>query len=157
MPDPILRPSDVEKFRDPALIRRLVERSMVDENGCWVIDGHLTTGYGLIAWEGERYLAHRASYYAFVGDVPEGLDLDHLCRNRTCINPKHLEPVTRSENLLRGKLGYELGGTCRNGHLLTPDTLEIGKGARGTNRCRTCRRATVQRYEEKRRGTRIAA
>lgn len=77
----------------------------LDRSGeCWVWTGALNTGYGRVHVGPGRRSAygHRVLYEMLVGPVPEGLDLDHLCRNRACCNPDHLEPVTRQENLLRG-------------------------------------------------------
>jgi hypothetical protein len=71
---------------------------------CWVWVGRLNrNGYGRVALGGREPMAHRASYEAHVGPIPEGLVLDHLCRVRCCINPRHLEPVTVQENTLRGE------------------------------------------------------
>jgi hypothetical protein len=75
-------------------------------NGCWLWLGaiHPENGYGAM-WDGEKLgRAHRVIYEAVNNMVPEGMDLDHLCRVRHCVNPDHLEPVTRSENLQRGHL-----------------------------------------------------
>jgi len=73
----------------------------VDENGCWIWKYSVCsiTGYG----KGAGRLAHRVSYERHVGPIPEGLELDHLCGVRVCINPEHLEPVTHLENARRGK------------------------------------------------------
>lgn len=72
----------------------------IDENGCWIWKGYVAKhGYG---YQG-RVPAHRAVYIEHRGVIPPGLDLDHLCRVRACVNPDHLEPVTRAENLRRGK------------------------------------------------------
>jgi hypothetical protein len=98
----------------PTLLKLLGKVTI--EGECWlyggVMDGH---GYGQI-FVGSRRLgtnrlhkAHRASYELFIGAIPKGLDLDHLCRRRSCINPLHLEPVTRSENLRRGFASRRLG------------------------------------------------
>lgn len=60
-------------------------------------------GYGRLHHEGEEHMAHRIAYETVIGPIPEGYLLDHLCRTRCCVNPAHLEPVTHSENTLRGK------------------------------------------------------
>ena len=88
------------------LIERLFEKFYVDDNGCWIwTAATVPAGYGIIAvTHGVLRRAHRLSYEFIVGPIPEGLDLDHLCRVRPCINPYHLEPVTRAENLNRSPL-----------------------------------------------------
>lgn len=92
-------------FVELPLLRRETSRSrpcgyVEDGTGCWVwagtIDRH--TGYGKVAHE----WAHRAVYRFLRGDIPEGLTIDHLCRNRPCVNPDHLEPVPQRVNALRG-------------------------------------------------------
>jgi hypothetical protein len=73
------------------------------ETGCWEWTATRNKkGYGVI-WDGKTRGAHRVAYELFVGPIPEGLQLDHLCRVRHCVNPAHLEPVTCRENLLRGE------------------------------------------------------
>lgn len=74
------------------------------EGACWIWTGaRQTTGYGNILYLGKVRLAHRLVYEILRGPIPDGLDLDHLCRVRWCVNPDHLEPVTRSVNLKRGE------------------------------------------------------
>lgn len=76
----------------------------VPESGCWIWTGELNrNGYGRVWRLGRRVMAHRAMYELLVGPIPEGLVLDHLCRVRCCVNPKHLEPVTVRENTIRGE------------------------------------------------------
>lgn len=82
---------------------------------CWPWTGAvLPNGYGVVnagGHDGNTLLAHRAVYSLVRGPIPEGLDLDHLCRNRGCVNPDHLEPVTPSENLRRGAYDRARGAT----------------------------------------------
>jgi hypothetical protein len=76
----------------------------VEESGCWNwLKYRNGEGYGVAWHEGRTILAHRFYYENKYGFVPKGLELDHLCRNRGCVNPDHVEPVTHLENLLRGK------------------------------------------------------
>jgi len=72
------------------------------DSGCWIWQRHLTLdGYGLKRFEGVKMGAHRAYYLIFMGPIPDGMELDHLCRRRACVNPDHLEPVTRKEHSRR--------------------------------------------------------
>lgn len=74
-----------------------------DLGNCWVWNGRkIWGGYGLTYWHSIQWLVHRVSYTIRVGPIPEGLTLDHLCRNRACLRPSHLEPVTNLENVRRG-------------------------------------------------------
>lgn len=113
-----------------------------DGTACWNWTGAATRkGYGQVYRNGRRIQATHASYELYVGPVPEGLELDHLCRNPRCINPLHLEPVTGRENLLRGNgwAGRNARKTnCPQGHEYTPaNTIMEGT----TRRCRTCKNA----------------
>src|SRR5215471_9832391 len=85
------------------LVERLGEYFVFSPNGCWDWDGPKTeNGYGLVHHDWRRLRAHRAMYELLVGPIPAELTIDHLCRNRRCVNPAHMEPVTRAENVKRG-------------------------------------------------------
>lgn len=72
------------------------------DNGCWEWQGELNSnGYGRVWRNNKRIMAHRGFYELHRGPIPEGLELDHLCRNKPCVNPAHLEPVTHAENVRR--------------------------------------------------------
>lgn len=112
----------------------------VDAAGCWIWTGAATQhGYGVAtAHQGAR-LVHRIAYLSLVGPIPEGLQIDHLCRVTRCCNPEHLEPVTAAENNRRapGWLGNRTH--CKNGHPLFGPNLYVEAG--GVRRCRECSKA----------------
>jgi hypothetical protein len=114
-----------------------------DDNGCWVWQRHIMAveGYGRLRIDGRFVMAHRYYYEKHVGPIPDGLVIDHLCRNRACVNPAHLEPVSLRENILRGEgIGarYARRTHCENGHPYEGDNLYVAPN--GSRRCRICRR-----------------
>jgi len=117
----------------------------VDENGCWNFTGPIhPNGYG---WAGKHRSAHRYFYRELVGPIPQGLVIDHLCRNHGCVNPAHLEPVTVRENTMRGINFIATNAQkthCLRGHELTPDNL-ASAGSRSSRICKACRRIYSKR------------
>jgi hypothetical protein len=124
-------------------------------DSCWHWKAGTTKGYGRF-WVGDRKTgrtaaAHRVSYQLFVGPIPDGMALDHLCRNRRCVNPQHLEPVTSTENVMRGMSApaQNAGKThCLRGHEFTPENTYLQQ-PKGWRQCRTCYSI---RYSRKARG-----
>lgn len=123
---------------------------------CWFFARALSTaGYGVI-WNGEKVVyAHRLMYEQMKGSVPKGLELDHLCRNRSCINPDHLEPVTHKENQARG-LGAELfirhnayKKACQKGHIYDDKNTYYRKDRPGDRGCRACRTEATYRFNRR--------
>lgn len=110
--------------------------------GCWVWTANRNDrGYGRIGVDGSARPAHVVAYELTVGPVPDGLELDHLCRNRACVRPDHLEPVTHRENTRRAQY---LRTTCSRGHPL-PEPA-----ANGRRVCRPCANDRNQQYKRRR-------
>lgn len=131
-----------------------------EESGCWQwTAARSSNGYGKIqvhAGTQSSDYAHRVSYELHVGPIPAGLVIDHLCRNKLCVNPAHLEPVTARENVLRGtgpSAKCAAMTHCIRGHLLDEEnTYVCPRGKRG---CRKCRREANRRSMARQRGRRI--
>jgi len=134
------------EWRVDQLPDRFRSKFVVHVAGCWEWTAAITdTGYGIYYVgrnaEGRKVnvRAHRFAYEALVAPIPEGLQLDHLCRNRACINPAHLEPVTQIENIRRGEgMGAKWARRthCDNGHPLSGANLGTSK----YRRCLACHR-----------------
>lgn len=122
------------------------------DDECWEwLAGRFAGGYGQFSVDGSSRFAHRVSYEFLVGPIPQGLELDHLCRNTWCVNPAHLEPVTPRENKRRGFSNAALNARkthCKRGHLLEGDNLKPDKRL-GRRICREC--ANMHRRERYRR------
>lgn len=134
----------------------------VDTTGiCWEWNGYiLANGYGQIAsrvrpTDSGTRLAHRVAWELLVGTIGDGLVLDHLCRNRRCVNPDHLQPVSQPENVARGLHGA-LRTHCTYGHELTPENTRYDRKA-NCRRCRTCARVWDRRAKAKAKARKEAA
>jgi hypothetical protein len=119
---------------------------------CWLWTDALQSGYGMSSIApGLAIPAHRYAYQLLIGPIPEGLTLDHLCRVRNCVNPAHLEPVTRGENVLRGVgfAGVNARKThCIHGHPFDEENTYLRRGRDGEPRwrqCKTCCRIRLGR------------
>lgn len=114
---------------------------------CWAWTGASQGGgYSQFYDKGKNLLAHRVSYELYIGPIPTGMTIDHLCRNRACVNPAHMEPVSNGENILRG-VSFSARNArktqCDSGHEFT---LENTYRWRNGRHCRACRRFAVQKY-----------
>lgn len=124
-----------------------VDRGEHDECWPWTACDDGRGGYGVFWLRGRNVLAHRVAYMDANGPIPDGLQIDHLCRNRRCCNPNHLEPVTIRTNVLRG-IGVTAENArkthCIHGHEFTPEnTVHRPAGGRS---CRACDNAKARRY-----------
>jgi len=119
-------------------IKRLMSRVTKSKDSCWVWNGALVRGYGVINIDGKTEYVHRVVFAASVKKFDKSLTLDHICRNPRCVNPEHLEPVTRSENVRRMNLSQPRD-RCRKGHLY----VEYGKTKNG--RCIKCYESSPSR------------
>lgn len=136
----------------PAIERWAAKVDFRGAGGCWVWTASLTAnGYGYFApdhgpaYKGTR-IAHRFAFEHFIGPVRDGLVLDHLCRNRACVNPDHLDPVSQRENLMRGDTipAKRAAQThCKHGHEFTADNI-YRHPTRGTRHCRACQKSKAK-------------
>lgn len=138
-------------------LRNLETDYLVKDTGytsdCWLWQRSLTTtGYGQIKRNGIYKFVHRLAYEKEYGPIADGLVIDHLCRQRSCIRPDHLEAVTHQENLLRGETiaaNHAKRKDCRNGHSLEGDNLYMTPN--GRRNCRKCRSEAMKRYSKRKR------
>lgn len=150
--------------------QRILDRfwSKVDKSGdCWIwTAAKFGNGYGMFSpdYRGKSWLAHRFAYEMKVGPIPEGLTIDHLCRKHACVNPAHLEPVTKRENTLRGISPVAVNAQrthCPHGHAYSPENTWVDKT--GARHCRICMKANSARnmpkykdeYNRRRRESRV--
>jgi hypothetical protein len=131
--------------RPRPIVDRFAAKIALTESGCIVwLGGKNKNGYGQIHAGPDfgvaRFLVHRWSYEYHVGPIPDGLEIDHLCKNTSCVNPDHLEPVTHAENLMRSD-GFSAAHAqqthCLNGHEFNAENTRLRRG-RGGRECRPC-------------------
>lgn len=134
-----------------------------DENGCYPWTAHLNDGYGTFSYRKKLYKAHRWIYEQCEGSIPDGMQIDHLCRNRACVNPDHLEVVTQRENILRGEgLAAEAANRdhCIKGHPYTPENTYLRRNPDGSvkqRHCRICKRRMNREYKARKRAREAAS
>lgn len=148
----------LRQYKYAASARRVADRfwAKVDKTGeCWAwLAAKDRDGYGMFQYVGAPLRAHRVAYELTIGPIPAGLTLDHLCRNPSCVNPAHLEPVTNRENTFRSPLTQASVNArkthCKHGHPFSGSNLVLRDGRR---RCRACiNRASREHTARKRLG-----
>lgn len=141
-------------------LRRFARRVRIVDDECWTWMGAKSgnLGYGVFyVCEGRNVPSHQFSYRLFCGPVPDGLELDHLCRKPLCCNPLHLEAVTHAENCLRGVGPTALNAKksrCVRGHLFDSGNTHIPKG--GGRKCKRCHADRMKRFYRKHRKSVLA-
>jgi hypothetical protein len=118
--------------------------------GCWFWMGAVSKGYGNFSIKAEGFQAHRVSFHLFNGPLLQGLQIDHLCRNKLCVRPDHLEQVSARENTLRGRGPSAINAkrtNCNFGHALSGDNLLMRKD--GSRRCKKCQAMSEAAYRAK--------
>ncbi|MDX3245832.1 HNH endonuclease signature motif containing protein [Streptomyces sp. ME18-1-4] len=146
---------------DERTLARFKRKLRVQPNECWHLDGYIRKdGYSDITVKGVHQLGHRVSYEHFVGPIPEGLEIDHLCHSddttcgggfecmhRRCVNPEHLEPVTHRVNSLRGRGEWAKNSAkthCLRSHEFTAENTYVDPN--GNRECRTCRKESSREW-----------
>ena len=139
----------VEEAYNTLFIARIRKKATINERGCWLINTSLDyDGYYIGSYRGKAVRAHKKIYIITHGEIPKGLVTDHLCKNRNCCNPDHLEIVTNLENIRRGKSFNGSKTHCKNGHKYTPDNTYLD--SKGHRHCNTCRYEANKKARAKR-------
>src|SRR3990167_7896641 len=137
-----------------AMKKHLESKIQIDIRGCWNWTGTINEkGYALYFWQengkSKHCRVHRLMYEILVGPIPPGLTLDHLCRNRRCVNPSHLEAVTHKVNVLRGISFSAVNAKkthCIRGHEFTSENTYLPPGHKNYRVCRACISIRQTRY-----------
>ena len=145
----------MQKKLNPKKIWKLIEIT----SSCWLWKGSKSyNGYGQLGYNNKRFEAHRFVYELLEGKIPEGLELDHLCKIRNCVNPAHLQFVTHKENIYRGNGVTAINARkthCIRGHEFTLEntTYYTRKGGHQERKCKSCKR--INSYEERQRNKKV--
>jgi hypothetical protein len=137
----------------PERVDRFWAKAVQQPSGCWEWSGSVSPyGYGILVIRRRPTRAHRVAYELKYGRIPQGLVIDHLCRNTKCVNPAHLEAVTNTVNVLRGigpSARNAVATQCVHGHDLADDNVVIVPG--GKRQCIECGRRRTRDYQRRKR------
>lgn len=137
---------------DSKNVERFLSKIYVSESGCWEWTDHLREGYGIFSYKGKSLSAHRVMYQLVRDlEIPRGDQADHLCKNRKCVNPDHIEIVSGKQNTLRGMGPTAINARrthCVNGHEFTESNTYI-RPDDGARDCRICARDAKRRQRQR--------
>lgn len=135
----------LEDAYDNLFAARIIKKSFINKKGCWIMLTSLDSdGYHIGSYRGKAVRTHKKIYVLTKVDIPKGMVTDHLCRNRACCNPDHLEIVTTQENIRRGISSNRDKTHCPQGHQFTPENTYIEKN-NNHRHCKICRTAVSKR------------
>lgn len=147
---------------DRTVSERFWVKVALGEGDCWVWMGAtMPNGYGRFGVGSSKVvLAHRWAFEQMVAEIPAGLVIDHLCRNRACVNPAHMEPVPQGVNVRRGRAGEHFRARslmthCMRGHEFTPENTRVKRS--GGRTCKACNRVADREKKRRLRASRKAA
>lgn len=147
---------DTQTMRDEAFLERarnnFLNRVTPGDDGCWVFDGPINSGgYATTTLRGTTHNAQRAAWLLFVGAIPPGMQVDHVCRNRLCVRIAHLQLLTPSQNVAR-RIAPVANPLCGQGHEFTPENTGHRTGYRQGRFCRQCTRNRAAKQRQRSRG-----
>ncbi len=137
---------------DNLFVERILTKCFVNNKKCWLMLTSLDSdGYHIGSYRGKAVRTHKKIYVLTKGDIPKGMVTDHLCRNRNCCNPDHIEIVTNKENIRRGMNANSNKTHCPQGHEYTPENIYLEKAKSNhsiSRHCKICRSAISKRQWE---------
>jgi hypothetical protein len=145
MADVVLERCGMKRRTVPPIVR-LERHSHLTEAGCWQWTGATNGYYGKLSWRWHLWSAHRLAWTLLRGAIPAGLTVDHVCRNKLCINPEHMELVTLRENMARAGTGLDTCRVCGSSDWKP----QKGRGGRMTRACRECERRRQRKWRAER-------
>lgn len=133
-------------------LQEIRNRTVVSDSGFWEWSGRLSSeGYGVVSFKGRDIYVHRMAYESAIEPIAPKMTIDHLCRNRRCVNPEHLEMVSIAVNVMRGQGSTAIAARrngCAKGHPYTPENLYVRKDT-GHRQCRECTRQSHRARRER--------